>query len=312
MPLIPAPFHNDVALAPVGVECLWLTAEDGTRIRVAIWGAGTKGTIFLMPGRTEYIEKYGLSVGNYIDTGFSVVVVDWRGQGLADRDTAKHGIGHVDSFSQFQQDVDAVLTVIKDRGLPQPLFLIGHSMGGAIGLRALHRHDIFKAAVFSAPMWGIKIGAALRPVAWGLGIGSAAIGNSKWLAPGYSEESYTATADFDENLLTSDKEMFKYMNDQLDAYPEFSLGGPSVGWGYEGLKECKKLAAMPAPAQPARTFYGAKEGIVVIDAITAQMAKWPNGAQKVYEDGNHEIMMEAPQIRNDFFQRSIAFFTENC
>ena len=307
----PAPFYKDIATAPEGVECLWLHTKDGTRIRLAIWGAGKKGTIFLMPGRTEYIEKYGKSVHNYIDAGYSVVVIDWRGQGLADRDTPLHGVGHVDNFVQFQDDLDTALEVIKDRALPQPMFLIGHSMGGAIGLRALHRLDVFKAAVFSGPMWGITMKPALRPIAWALGIGSEAIGKSKWLAPGYSEESYTTSAEFKDNLLTGDPEMFTFLKDQLAAYPALSLGGPSVGWGYEGLRECKKLAALPAPKQPSLTVYGEKEGIVVIDAIINQVAKWPNGSLKMYENGNHETMMEVAAIREDFFARSIAFFDAN-
>ena len=65
----PAPFHADIAQGPEGGAAHWLTTSDGLRIRAGHWrppqagsaghGTAPAGTIFLFPGRTEYIEKYG-------------------------------------------------------------------------------------------------------------------------------------------------------------------------------------------------------------------------------------------------------------
>jgi len=48
-------------------------------------GQHVKGTVLLFPGRTEYIEKYGPAAADFLARGFATVVIDWRGQGLADR-----------------------------------------------------------------------------------------------------------------------------------------------------------------------------------------------------------------------------------
>ena len=51
---------------------------------------------------------------------------------------------------------------------PNPAIMIAHSMGGCIGLRSLMRGLPFKAAAFSAPMWGILMAAWMRPLALAL------------------------------------------------------------------------------------------------------------------------------------------------
>ena len=55
-----APLFHDVADAPADGRAFWLHAADGVRLRVGLWRhEGAQGTVFLLPGRTEYIEKYG-------------------------------------------------------------------------------------------------------------------------------------------------------------------------------------------------------------------------------------------------------------
>ena len=56
----PAPYFADLADNSLPVDAAWLTAGDGTRLRRAIWGKAVRGHVLLLPGRTEYIEKYGL------------------------------------------------------------------------------------------------------------------------------------------------------------------------------------------------------------------------------------------------------------
>ena len=69
--MTPAPLYTDIADGPSGGQAFWLTAEDGVRLRAAIWPGGSKGTVFLLPGRTEYIEKYGRAAGDLAARGFA-------------------------------------------------------------------------------------------------------------------------------------------------------------------------------------------------------------------------------------------------
>ena len=64
----------------------WLTAADGVRLRVGLWShPGAQGTVLLLPGRTEYVEKYGRAAADLRSRGYATLAIDWRGQGLADR-----------------------------------------------------------------------------------------------------------------------------------------------------------------------------------------------------------------------------------
>ena len=72
-------------------------------------------------------------------------------------------------------DFDEMVGFARAQGLPEPYYLMAHSMGGCIGLRALMRGAPVKAAAFSAPMWGILIAAWMRPMAVALTHGLALV-----------------------------------------------------------------------------------------------------------------------------------------
>ena len=133
----PAPFHAEVADAPEGARAFWLTASDGVRLRAVAWTGGTRGTAVIFPGRTEFAEKYGRVARALVDRGFSVAVIDWRGQGLSDRYPQNPMLGYVEDFRDYQRDAAALLDLVCALGMPEPTWLFAHSMGGCIGLRTL-------------------------------------------------------------------------------------------------------------------------------------------------------------------------------
>ena len=297
MSLTPAPFHADVADGPDGGCAYWLTAEDGVRIRVAVWNGGTKGTVLLFPGRTEYAEKYGRTAVDLQTRGYSTVAIDWRGQGLADRLQGNPDIGHVEDFKQYQADLRAVLAALPEFEMPDQKFLVGHSMGGCIGLRALMEGLDVKAAAFTAPMWGIAMGKPKRTAAWIVSTLARSVGADKALAPGTAEKTYVLANPFDDNMLTTDQEMFNYMKTQVEAHPALALGGPSLAWLNEGLKECRALRMRPTPSVPTLTFLGTHERIVDVSAIHDRMARWPRGTLEMVDGSEHEVLMEGKATR---------------
>ncbi|MCY1125785.1 alpha/beta hydrolase [Frigidibacter sp. RF13] len=306
-----APFHADVAEAPGGVLCRWLTAADGVRIRAAFWRAGEKGTVLLFPGRTEYIEKYGPAAGEFRRRGFAMATIDWRGQGLADRPLPDRMTGHVGRFRDYQLDVAALLAEARAERLPEPYFLVAHSMGGAIGLRALHENLPVRAAAFSAPMWGIRIHPGLRPAAWALSTLSRPAGFGHSYAPGTSPVTYVAEAPYEDNVLTTDPEMYAFMQRQIGAHPDLALGGPSLHWLNEALHECLALRRLPAPTYPCLTALGTRERVVDTGPVHRVMAKWLGGKLDMIEGAEHEVMMERPAIRAHFYDAAAALFERN-
>lgn len=290
----PAPFCHDVAEGPEGVRAFWVHAVDGTRLRLALWPDGPKGTILLFPGRTEYCEKYGRLAGDFAKAGYGMATFDWRGQGLADRPAHRADMGHVASFDEYRADVAAFRAALEGLGAPKPWFLIGHSMGGAIGLRALHDGLPVQAAAFSAPMWDIAMRPILKAMS-GLVLGLAGpLGLGKTFA---ATTGPYKTMEFDDNPLTTDRAQFDYMARQLASYPELRLGGPSNMWLRAALQETAALMARPAPDLPALALIAGREKIVVNSVIENRMRNWPRGSALTIEGAEHELLLEAPQRR---------------
>jgi lysophospholipase len=289
---------------------VWLK-PGAMRIRVAWWKAGDKGTVVVLPGRSECIEKYGRAASDLVRRGYSVITIDWRGQGLADRALRDPMSGHVGDFAEYQEDLDAMLAEADRAGLPQPYYLLAHSMGGCIGLRALMRGVPFRAAVFSAPMWGISMSAWLRPVAQVVTALAGPFGFASRYAPTTGPETYLLQVPFEGNVLTTDREMWAYMRDQVRAVPEFGLGGPSLAWLGAALAECAALASEPAPAVPAICALGTLEKVVDVPPVHLRMAGWSSGQLDLYPGAEHEIMMEGPAVRTRFFDRAVALFDAN-
>ena len=291
-----APFFDDIADAPKRGISHWKTCQDGVRIRVATWKNGTKGTVLVFPGRTEYIEKYGPTAKHFVDRGYSVAIIDWRGQGLADRVAKNPQLGHVKHFHDYQMDVTAMLEVVEEAGLPKPEILLAHSMGGNIGLRALHNSLDIKRVIFSAPMWGIYIAPALRVPAKLISTIGPRIGFSQKFSPNTRSENYVQICDFDDNKLTNDKKTYDWMIRQLDAHPELGIGGPSINWLHQAFLECAKLLMMQAPKQKCLCFLGSNEEIVHPKSLRRIMGKWPNSKLVNIQGAKHEPLMDGPEI----------------
>ena len=72
-------------------ESFYFPLDASNKLRVAFWNLeSNKGTIILQSGRTEFIEKYYEVISEFIDRGYAVAMMDWRGQGLSSRQSSRH------------------------------------------------------------------------------------------------------------------------------------------------------------------------------------------------------------------------------
>lgn len=310
MVLDAAPLYEGAKPGPAGGGAFWIKTSDDLRLRIAAWrpADGIRGTVLLFPGRTEYVEKYGQIARELAAHDLATLAIDWRGQGLADRLLDDRLVGHVETFADYQRDVSAMVRAARSLDLPKPWFLIGHSMGGCIGLRAVMEGLPVAAACFTGPMWGIRISPALQPVAWALGWLLPKLGLGHINPPGTSSEPYVLANPFEDNMLTRDREMWDMMQQHLQAEPDLALGGPSVTWLNEALRETAALAARPAPDMPCITFLGTNERIVDVNRVQDRMQSWTGSTLEMVEDGEHEVLLEDAPIREAIIAKMTARF----
>lgn len=293
--------------APAGGRAFWLTASDGVRLRLAHW-LGARH-VLILPGRTEYIEKYGLVVADLAAAGWGALVVDWRGQGLADRALPDPLKGHVGDFAEYQRDLDAVLAAAQTLA-PGPLPWLAHSMGGCIALRGLMRGLAPPAVAFSAPMLGLAQSTPLKIMLRGLAALARPFGADLGYTPTTGPDHGLPSMAFDDNTLTRDRAQFERMKAQVTQDPRLALGGPSLRWMGAALREMAALAAMPSPELPALFGLGGAERIVSAAAVRDRARRWPRAVLTEYPDSEHELTMERAPTRDDFLHRALALFAQ--
>ena len=286
-----------------------LIAVDGVRLRAARWTPETpRGTVVLLGGRTEFIEKYFETIGDLLSRGLAVATMDWRGQGGSERQLRNAMKGHVDDFSLYERDF-AVFRRDVLAHCPRPWIGLCHSMGGAIMLRIAHEGRCpFDRLALSAPMVGLygrrapRIERALVEALDGLGLGGS-------FAPGVGRGPY-GMEPFEGNLLTSDPVRYNRIAALLRQYPSVGLGGPTIGWVHAAFRLMRAFAN-PDYAREIRTpiLVVAAGGDRIVDtrAVERFASRLRGGSLIVIDGAKHELLMERDSLRRLFFEAFDAF-----
>ncbi|HET7792482.1 MAG TPA: alpha/beta fold hydrolase [Rhizobacter sp.] len=136
------------------------SGADGAKIHYRLYRhrAERRGGIVLVSGRTEGLVLYQELIHDLVRNGYSVYIHDHRGQGFSQRLLADDtSIGYVKEFDHYVSDLAAFISgpVRTARGEGnKPLYLLAHSMGGAISALYLERvpRDGVAAAALVTPM----------------------------------------------------------------------------------------------------------------------------------------------------------------
>lgn len=307
----PAPFRQFADDSREPASAFWVRADDGLRLRLALWRGddAPHGTVLLFPGRTEYVEKYATLAHDLNAAGFAVLTLDWRGQGLSERLQDDPLPGHVGEFADYQRDVIEMIVAGTDLDLPRPWHLLAHSMGGSIGLAALHAGLPVERAVFSAPMWGIQLGRLPTWFVRAITQLADRAGRGGRIAPQKGgARSYVLDDSFNANLLTHDVDSWTRMVREAATWPELTIAGASFGWVFHAIAECRRLSDLPPPDLPTLIAMGQEERIVSPGAIRQMADRWPSARLMEVAGARHELMMEIPPLRQAFLESAIDHF----
>lgn len=306
------------------------TCYRGALVRAHFWAAGRQAcgpndkskiyctvppppdlhkTIFILPGFTEFCEKYSREVLRFHEQGYNVLVIDWPGQGQSGH-FGRHPLAvHCDDFDHHLGAMDAV---IQEAGLDgHDLILFGHSMGGHLALRyAAWRPFGVKAVIVTAPMmappvmpvWFIRVASYFL-----LNIGLARI-----------NPPFHSAASLDElrrywvgNSLTRDQRGYEEQFIWFDDAPNLRRSGPTIGWVNAAYRSCALytlnpdwLAQLDAPVL---AFIAGDERIVFAPATNVSLPHIRNLQRVEFEGARHELMRELPEVTDALWQHIDAF-----
>jgi lysophospholipase len=133
----------------------FVTSRDGLELAWRSWPADRpRGALVIVHGLAEHGMRYAETAGVLSDAGWSVYSVDLRSHGLSP-DPPRSERVHVDRFGDFVDDVEAMVALARERHPGQPVFLLGHSMGGLVSLTyLLARPEKVQGAIISSPALG--------------------------------------------------------------------------------------------------------------------------------------------------------------
>jgi lysophospholipase len=288
-----------------------IKTPDGVSLRFARWDPppGRRGTVVVLQGRAEFIEKYFETVRDLRARGFAVATFDWRGQGMSDRALADRHKGYVRNFSEYATDLDTVMEQVVLPDCPPPIFALGHSMGGAIAIRACHGGSRwFERVVLSAPMIALPPG-PLRRVAGPLARIMRLIGRGGGYVPTGDAAAYGAQ-DFIGNVLTSDPVRYARNAAVLEQVPELGLGAPTIAWADAAMRLMNRFA-VPSYAgsirQPILMVAAGRDEVVSTPAIEQFGMNLLAGRHLILPGSRHEILQEQDHYRGQFWAAFDAF-----
>ncbi len=217
---------------PPGAQIVGLRTSDGLNLRAAYWRPEgiPRGTVAVIQGRAEFIEKYFEVIGELLSRGF--VVASFRlARARACRiaccaiaPAAMSAAAPITGSISRLSCASCLRPTVQNRGSPSPI---------PWGRR---RPSIMSAAVDApfarivgvAPMLGINGfggSATARHIAGtlhGLGMGRAFI-------PGGGPRTLVEKP-FEDNVLTSDRRRFERSAQLIALAPALGIGDPTIGW----------------------------------------------------------------------------------
>jgi lysophospholipase len=290
---------------PEGAVTGMLKTPDGVSIRFARWPPppGRKGTVCILQGRTEFIEKYFEVVRELHARGFAVATLDWRGQGLSERLLRDPRKGHISNFAKYGIDLETFMQEVVLPDCPPPLFGLANSMGAAIVMRAaaLSRRW-FDRIVLCAPMIRLT-NIPLLPVVPSLIRTMRIAGFGNAYVPGGGPTS-KASGPFLDNPVTSDPVRHARTAAIIEAEPALALGAPTVAWLDSAFRVMAEFANPVFPAklrQPMLIVASGRDQLVSMAAIEDFGSRLRVGSHLILPGAKHEVLMEQDSFRGQFW-----------
>lgn len=268
-----------------------------------------KGNVIALPGLSEFSEKYYETAQFFIKHGYGFAVIDWAYQGKSSRFNENSHKRYSDGYDTDLSDLKYFIDHYID--IDAPLFLLGHSMGGHIGLRFLMQQpDYFQAASFSAPMIGIK---DLKYTSWLIRLLNPffRLVKTSYIPGGKNWNEGSRKSD-GADIFSSDPARGSLHNAWCLHNPTLQVGNATIKWVLESLASSKILKSNLGKINiPTLLAIAGQEKLVDNSQIKKAGQKIMQSKILVLPKAKHEILVETDDIHNEFLEETLKLFTES-
>lgn len=297
---------------PANADAAFVPMRDGRTLRVGLFHPeqrSDRGTVVVLTGRNECVEKYFETASDLTKRGFTVAVLDWRGQGLSHRPLKNPARGHIRNFQTYVDDLEEVFQKCLLPDCPAPYNILAHSTGGLIALLAAPRLiNRVNRMVLAAPLLTItdmplspQSIKRLTSVLYWMGLGRAYFGSGPRPKGG---------PPFLNNKVTSDPKRFRRNQDMFNFYPQLSMGGPTIAWvraAGRAIDRIHKRRFIEELRIPTLFVAAGNDHVVSTPAIETYANHMRSGHVVTIDGANHEILQEQDIYREQLLAAFDAF-----
>lgn len=294
---------------PLGIVSGIVKTPDDIELRYARWKTQKTpalGTVLLLHGRTEYIERTYETVDDILKRGFDVISFDWRGQGGSSRLLENRRRGYIDDFNEYVIDLETIMQEVALPDCKAPYYILAHSTGSLISLLAAPKlSNQIQRMVLAAPFLGLgrqPIAAPLVKMLAGtlcmFGLGEMYMAGGK---------SAGETQAFKGNIHSSDETRFGRNKKFLKEFPELAIGGPTAAWVYASCRTMEEVNDIDFCKQiniPSLLVSAGNDKVVSNRTIENFSRKLRSGKCITIDGAKHELLQE----RDIFREQLLAAF----
>lgn len=297
---------------PQGMVSGTFATRDGISVRHALLktrAGKPRGTVIMLHGRNESIEKYFETAVDLAEAGFDTATFDWRGQGGSHRAKWTRYRGHVESFHDYVNDLEDFFVEIALPDCRAPFYILAHSTGALVALLAAptlaNRVD---RMVLSAPLLGFH---KLPLPPWLLhgicsflhyfGLGRICM---------TSRKRRRRPRRFEGNSLTHDKVRFERNAKLFAQFPNLSAGCLTASWMNAAFNAIGQVTGSEFSARvtiPILMIAGGDDTVVSRHAIEEQENRLRSGSMLTIDGARHEILQEDDRYREQLLAAFQAF-----
>ncbi len=287
-----------------------LQTADGATLHTVYYRADEpRGSVVIVHGMSEHTEKYHELCYYFLQSDLSVLLYDQRGHGYSTRE-AENGIVHIRHFTQYDEDLNALLCTMEDK-LPTPRYLFAHSMGGAVAALYLERGtDFFQKAWLSSPAISVRIKGAPRAFVWTVCAGACLVGKGKKrvhvMSPALPPEKETGRGSS-----CASAARFEAFREVKKADSLLWSAKPSYAWLLTAMNTTHRILRPKRLRNvkiPVRLYAAEREHLVELNPQRTFIKGVRNGRMCEIAHARHELFSERDAISHPYFAELLDYF----
>ena len=269
-----------------------------------------KAAIVVSHGFSENAEKLKEVIYYMVESGYRVYAVDHRGHGRSFRQSHHPNLANIRAFDDYVEDLHRFVSLIVKTETKLPLFIYGHSMGGAIAASLIEKYPHeFKKAVLSSPM--LKL---LLPVPeWAtVFISGLKILTGKGDTFGPGQRPYEGLEEFEASS-SSNEARFNYYQKIKAARSEFQISATSFAWIHHSVRAIKKIRSKAACSKvciPVLILRCREDALIDPAGPDEFAANTPKTVVLDFDECRHEIYNSDDDVLSRYYEEIFRFLAD--